>query len=341
MAAGIGVVGAIWQWVYNLVSRATGLGLTKNIVECYSEIIKCWVPGDRILLFGFSRGAYTVRCLSAVIANCGIPTRLGEGEPLLRNKSTCLAIAREAVTKVYQHVSSPKDTKYLEQRSALAAQFRLKYASGSPEISNTFPHFVGVFDTVASLGNYGSLIVDVALAIGIDLVASVILGYLFGEFKAWLLIIALIMGAIAAFAFGLKGFQWWKTIHLTALRMEFYDTQLNPKVGWARHALAIDEHRADFDRVPWGTQKVSRTINPGEPQWFEQIWFAGNHSDIGGSYAEDESRLSDTSFNWMIAEATKIPNGLLIDKNVLKLYPSPTGMQHDETRSFVFRYAKK
>ena len=30
-------------------------------------------PGDRIYLFGFSRGAYTVRCLAGVIAFCGIP----------------------------------------------------------------------------------------------------------------------------------------------------------------------------------------------------------------------------------------------------------------------------
>jgi hypothetical protein len=30
-------------------------------------------PGDRIFLIGFSRGAYTVRCLAGVIARCGIP----------------------------------------------------------------------------------------------------------------------------------------------------------------------------------------------------------------------------------------------------------------------------
>jgi hypothetical protein len=33
-----------------------------------------------------------------------------------------------------------------------------------------------------------------------------------------------------------------------------------------------------------------------------QMWFAGNHSDIGGSYPEAESRLSDNALAWMIAQ---------------------------------------
>jgi hypothetical protein len=36
------------------------------------------------------------------------------------------------------------------------------------------------------------------------------------------------------------------------------------------------------------------------PNRLIQLWFAGNHSDIGGSYAEAESRLSDNALWWMI-----------------------------------------
>jgi uncharacterized protein (DUF2235 family) len=49
--------------VYNLISQGTGLGITRNIVDCYAAILSLWRPGDRIFLIGFSRGAYTVRCL--------------------------------------------------------------------------------------------------------------------------------------------------------------------------------------------------------------------------------------------------------------------------------------
>jgi hypothetical protein len=71
-----------------------------------------WEPGDRIFLFGFSRGAYTVRCLAAVLGQCGVPTTMVDGTPLRRDVGTTTRIAREAVKQVYQHVSSPKDKDY-------------------------------------------------------------------------------------------------------------------------------------------------------------------------------------------------------------------------------------
>jgi hypothetical protein len=58
-------------------------------------------------------------------------------------------------------------------------------------------------------------------------------------------------------------------LHLTEARLKFDDRQLNPNVGWARHALAIDEHRADFDRVQWGNVDVFRVTAPEEPDWLE------------------------------------------------------------------------
>src|ERR1700684_83682 len=73
------------QWarkIYNLASMATGLGITANIIDCYAALIRLYRDGDRVFLIGFSRGAYTVRCLGAVIAFCGIPRHLPGGCPL-------------------------------------------------------------------------------------------------------------------------------------------------------------------------------------------------------------------------------------------------------------------
>jgi hypothetical protein len=58
-----------------------------------------------------------------------------------------------------------------------------------------------------------------------------------------------------------------------------------------------------------------------------------------GSYPEEESRLSDISLKWMLDAAVSV--GLKYDSSVLKLYPHPTGQQHDETRKLAFRYAGK
>jgi uncharacterized protein (DUF2235 family) len=347
---GMGFLGATGQFLYNLVSQATGLGLTDNIIDCYAAILRHWSPGDRIYLFGFSRGAYTVRCVAAVLAHCGVPTQMKDGRPLKRDHATCRAIAKEAVRQVYQHVSSPKDEKYLPQRAALAARFRHQYASGSPDKSNAYPHFVGLFDTVAAIAQPASMIVAGALWVAAVGLLSLGAQYFKGSFWSWCAFFVGLSAVSATVAylwthvkvaFGLKEFSWWKTIHLTELRMRFYDTQLNINVGWARHALAIDEARADFDRVPWGTPKEWRRTEKGEPEWFRQLWFAGNHSDVGGSYPESESRLSDISLDWMVGEAEGVPSGLKVDRNVLKLYPSAFGMQHDETRGLAFRFAKK
>ena len=74
------------RWIYNLLSMATGLGITNNIIDCYAAIIRLYEDGDRIFLIGFSRGAYTVRSLSGVIAYCGIPRRLPDGPIATRSQ---------------------------------------------------------------------------------------------------------------------------------------------------------------------------------------------------------------------------------------------------------------
>ena len=90
------------------------------------------------------------------------------------------------------------------------------------------------------------------------------------------------------FVTGLDEYRWYQTLHLMSFKMAFFDRSLNIKVRYARHALALDERRADFDRVPWVNDAEPPTRCEGEGPWFEQKWFAGNHSDIGGSYPENE-----------------------------------------------------
>lgn len=58
-----------------LLQSVTGRGITKNMADCYEFIINHYQPGDRIYLTGFSRGAYTVRCLANTMMLCGVPTK--------------------------------------------------------------------------------------------------------------------------------------------------------------------------------------------------------------------------------------------------------------------------
>jgi Uncharacterized alpha/beta hydrolase domain (DUF2235) len=123
----------------------------------------------------------------------------------------------------------------------------------------------------------------------------------------------------------LPGYDFLKrlaTLHFTQPKHKFYDTVLNPHVGYAKHAISIDENRADFKRVGWSpTQEKQDKRDDHGNLYFEQVWFPGVHADIGGSYLENEARLSDVALGWMVAGASIIPNGLKHDGNVLRISP--------------------
>jgi uncharacterized protein (DUF2235 family) len=344
--------------LYNFISQATGLGITRNIIDCYAAIIRLWRPGDRIYLFGFSRGAYTVRCLASVICYCGVPTTDKDGAPLRRDPSAAAKIATRAVKSVYQHVSSPRDTKYMGQRLAFAAQFRKDYSAdkeGPTDTPNAFPFFIGVFDTVASLSNTGSLMVLCLAYLLLHLAMSWGLSLVFAPFQFWYWFGWVAVWAVCAamtayvythlkFSFRLSGYHFWDVIHLTTFRQKFYDQYLNPRVKYARHAISIDERRNDFKRVPWGGKGTDYYTDDYRIDRFQQIWFSGNHADIGGGYPENEARLSDIALEWMLQHASDQSlrdERLLVDTTVLHLNGRCDGMQHDEARSSAFRWAKK
>src|SRR5690606_15610959 len=122
-----------------------------NIIDCYAAIIRLYEPGDRIFVFGFSRGAYTVRCLGGVLALCGVPTRMADGTPLKRDSVTSRRVAEDAVKGVYAYTHSRerdpvtgdlvnnkaskgmsergkrRHVELLEQRDCLAARFRRRH----------------------------------------------------------------------------------------------------------------------------------------------------------------------------------------------------------------------
>ncbi len=55
-----------------LLGGAFGWGLARNVRELYAALVRIYEPGDHLYLFGFSRGAFTVRCLAGLITRIGI-----------------------------------------------------------------------------------------------------------------------------------------------------------------------------------------------------------------------------------------------------------------------------
>jgi uncharacterized protein (DUF2235 family) len=70
----------------------------------------------------------------------------------------------------------------------------------------------------------------------------------------------------------------------------------NPRVRCVRHALALDERRAMFVQNRWADYESNKTD-------VRQVWFAGNHADVGGGYRDSEAGLSLIALAWMQREA--------------------------------------
>ncbi len=125
---GVGSEGSFFRKVFD---GATGTGISSNILDAYKFIIKTYDPGDELFLFGFSRGAFTVRSLAGLIRNSGI-LKLGN---------------LEQVSEAYNIYRSRHPGNH--PREITATLFRKTYSVEDV----TQIKFLGVWDTVGALGN--------------------------------------------------------------------------------------------------------------------------------------------------------------------------------------------
>jgi uncharacterized protein (DUF2235 family) len=110
-------------------------------------------------------------------------------------------------------------------------------------------------------------------------------------------------------------------------KYSFHDVQLSSTIDNAFQALAIDEHREQFEPSIWLQSPKIKEHNPN--QKLEQVWFAGAHSDVGGGYSQ--TGLSDITLLWMIEKA--ISTGLSI-KQPTNLSPNYCGTLHNSRTGF-------
>ncbi|MEM6475722.1 MAG: DUF2235 domain-containing protein [Pseudomonadota bacterium] len=349
--------------IRNVLEQAVGSGIEKNMIDCYAKIISFYETGDRIILIGFSRGSYTVRALANMMNLCGVPTKLADGSPMPKTGSKLKEVAKEAVISVYGHgTGKPRgEDPFFRQREEKGRRFRVKYGceacDGSDNLrGNVEPDFVGVFDTVAALqnGRVVGLVRSFSLALTTLFAASLI----FDWASWWSLLFGFVgLTAIGGWLWTVKGQiryyeedptrplnRWnplnWKTLWVNSHRAYWdkdnYDEWFSPAVGFGRHALSIDEERKDFPRVKWGMPSTAAEKEGQIPEWLKQMWFAGCHSDVGGSYDEDESRLSDIAMNWMVEELKLCIPDVHIRQDQLNLQPDPLGVQHRE--KYIFKW---
>jgi uncharacterized protein (DUF2235 family) len=105
---------------------------------------------------------------------------------------------------------------------------------------------------------------------------------------------------------------------------QWHDTELSKIVDYAMHAVAIDEHRKDFDATLWTKLKP-------ENLKVEQRWFAGSHSDVGGG---EGGVLPNLALRWMQDMAEQA--GLALKAKVEPQAQDHLGPITDSFGSFMF-----
>lgn len=122
-----------------LLGMALGYGLSDDILLAYSFLMERYDDGDKVFLFGFSRGAYTVRAVCSLLHMYGL-IRSGNESLVPYAVRMMLAINRARMNNANEAVARQN---YFD----LAQEFKVTMAR-----TQCKPWFVGVWDTVSSVG---------------------------------------------------------------------------------------------------------------------------------------------------------------------------------------------
>ena len=206
-------LGREWSRIKGL---AFGVGFKANVLNAYQYLMETYSDGDRVCLIGFSRGAYTVRALAGLLDGYGLLCRGNEGH---------LPYA----WRLYVNQHDVRTRNSINPTVDSAAAFKETFSHEDFRI-----HFVGVWDTVSSVG--------------------------------WV---------------------------YTPLRL--FNVAQNKTIATGRQAVSIDERRCFYQDNLWGNSLPGQDV--------QQVWFAGVHSDVGGSYSQECSGLSNIPLQWMLVQA--------------------------------------
>jgi uncharacterized protein (DUF2235 family) len=121
-----------------IMGGAFGYGLKRNVLEMYKYLCRNYSTDDKIYLFGFSRGAFTVRVLAGFIAHAGLINAKDKDETELTKQANSL---------FWHYICSKKHLSLSALWCAIFLRDKNLHGDIDPEIE-----FIGVWDTVDAYG---------------------------------------------------------------------------------------------------------------------------------------------------------------------------------------------
>lgn len=131
--------------LFKLLGGLFGWGLKRNVIELYKFLCRNYARNDKILLFGFSRRAFTVRVLAGLIDTCGLYTEFESEHDLNEFARRSYAIYRKEKYEQWR-----LSTLLAWIWDCLSCTRPKDYASGVD--TDIKIEFIGVWDTVYAYG---------------------------------------------------------------------------------------------------------------------------------------------------------------------------------------------
>ncbi|KAM7186704.1 Uncharacterized alpha/beta hydrolase domain (DUF2235) domain containing protein [Naviculisporaceae sp. PSN 640] len=310
-----------------------GTSLSEHVLGGYKFLMRYYSPGDKVYIFGFSRGAYTARFLAEMLDDVGLLPHGNE----------------EMVQFAWEVFTQWQCRKPFETRPADNKEEQAKLESWFNPVGRKYRRDRKNYETARKLGaklkgfrEHFSRHMDPIRFLGLfDTVNSV------PEYEnAWL-------GRAGA---GKKVFPYsarssareiWHAVSIDERRVKFRPDLVYQAIPVEskdpchfagnnvreRAAIAELEHRArcvaaDHDS-PVASRAVASPHSPLSPEKMEkllhdttefgqtvhEVWFAGNHCDVGGGWADPDNgglNMADVPLVWMIRAARKA--GVLFDE---------------------------
>ena len=133
-----GLWGRFKRWVSQTLDEGIGTTFDQHVIAGYRFAMRYHNDGDRIFMFGFSRGAFTARFLARMIATVGL---------LSKGNEEMVPFAY----RTYQEYEMGSGAKF---KTAQEAQDYMKSFKTTFCRARTRVHFLGLFDTVSSVGYF-------------------------------------------------------------------------------------------------------------------------------------------------------------------------------------------
>lgn len=139
------------QWFSRIVGGGVGIGLSDNVRDAYRFLGQNFTPGSEIYLFGFSRGAYTVRSLCGFMKAAGLldrPSARDVWRAYMDTYATGSAIATRPSGWSVDRVRGW----LVEKAGDAVGHLGGADVASLPRHSGVAVRFIGVYDTVGALG---------------------------------------------------------------------------------------------------------------------------------------------------------------------------------------------